>query len=157
RGLLNAKGSRVKIVHIPLYCAKGDGLLDLPYEGVLRGMDLTCFPSFYEPWGYTPEESLAVGVPTITTDCSGFGRFVLESRLDAQHGVAVLPREGVDDLRATVLLAGILERHASEDHDKAELERMCRETARRTAWSDLIARYVEAFDRALAIAGQRSP
>ena len=157
RGLANAKGSRVKIVHIPLYCAKGDGLLDLPYEGVLRGMDLTCFPSFYEPWGYTPEESLAVGVPTITTDCSGFGRFVLESRLDAQHGVAVLPREGIDDVRASVLLAGILERHASEEHDKAELEKICRETARRTAWSDLIARYVEAFDRALEIAGRRSP
>ena len=157
RNLGNAKGSRVKIVHIPLYCAEGDGLLDLPYEGVLRGMDLTCFPSFYEPWGYTPEESLAVGVPTITTDCAGFGRFVLESRLDSGRGVTVLPREGVDDAKAAEMLAKILERFAAEDHDKKELEKTCRETAQRTAWSDLVARYIEAFDRALEIASQRSP
>src|SRR6185436_6737779 len=116
RGLSNAKDSRVKIIHIPLYCAPGDGLLDLPYEGVLRGMDLTCFPSFYEPWGYTPEESLAVGVPTITTDCSGFGRFALASRLEPGSGVTVLPREGVDDARTAELLANIVERFAAEDH-----------------------------------------
>jgi phosphorylase/glycogen(starch) synthase len=40
----------------------------LPYEAVLRATDFSVFPSFYEPWGYTPEESLALGVPTVSTD-----------------------------------------------------------------------------------------
>ncbi len=155
RSLQNAPGSRVKVIHTPLYCAPDDGLLGLPYEAVLRGMDLTCFPSFYEPWGYTPEESLAVGVPTITTDCSGFGRWALESRLDPEHGVTVLPRQGVDDARSAELLAGILERLASEARDRDELSRTCRETARRTAWSDLVLRYLEAFNLALALAAER--
>jgi phosphorylase/glycogen(starch) synthase len=156
RSLRNARGSRVKVIHIPLYCAPDDGLLGLPYEAVLRGMDLTAFPSFYEPWGYTPEESLAVGVPTITTDCAGFGRFALEERLDEENGITVLPREGLDDARVSELLAGILERFAAETRDRAETVRICRETAARTAWSDLIARYYEAFDRALDLAAKRA-
>jgi len=156
RSLANALGSRVKIIHIPLYCAEGDGLLELPYEAVLRGMELTCFPSFYEPWGYTPEESLAVGVPTITTDCSGFGRWALEARLSPENGVSVLPREGVDDARAAELLAGLLERFASEDRAREEIVRTCRETARKTSWSDLISRYIDAFDRALGVSLHRS-
>ena len=70
-----ARHARVKIVQVPVYLDRHDGFLDLPYEAVLRAMDLIAFPSFYEPWGYTPEESLAVGVPTVTTDCAGFGRW----------------------------------------------------------------------------------
>ena len=155
RSLRNAPGSRVKVIHIPLYCAPDDGLLRMPYEAVLRGMDLTVFPSFYEPWGYTPEESLAVGVPTITTDCAGFGRFALEQRLGPEQGVTVLPREGLDDPRVAELLTGILERFTEEPHDRDETVRTCRQTAARTAWSDLVQRYYEAFDRSLELAGKR--
>ena len=155
-GLANALGSRVKIVHIPLYCAPDDGLFGLPYEAILRGMQLTCFPSFYEPWGYTPEESLAVGVPTITTDCSGFGRWALEAQLSPEKGVTVLLRDGVDDAKAAELLAGILERAASEERDREELVKICRETAALTAWSGLVAHYYEAFEAALGAAAGRS-
>jgi len=155
RSLRNALGSRVKVIHIPLYCAPDDGLLGLPYEAVLRGMDLTAFPSFYEPWGYTPEESLAVGVPTITTDCAGFGRFALEQRLGPEQGVTILPREGLDDARVADLLAGMLERFASQSRVRDEVVRTCRGTAMRTAWSGLVGRYYEAFDRALDLAAKR--
>jgi phosphorylase/glycogen(starch) synthase len=155
-GLSNARGGRVKVVFIPLYCAEGDGLLGLPYEAVLRGMQLTCFPSFYEPWGYTPEESLAVGVPTITTDCAGFGRWALESQLAPEQGVSVLPRENVPDARAMELLARMIERFASEQRDREEVVRTCRKTAMKTAWSDLVSCYIDAFDRALELSGARS-
>ena len=65
----------MKVIHVPIYLTEKDGLLNQPYEAVVRAMDLTCFPSFYEPWGYTPQESLALGVPTVTTDYAGFGRW----------------------------------------------------------------------------------
>src|SRR4029079_10309620 len=78
-GLDNAAGARVKVIQVPIYLGPTDGLFSLPYEAVLRAMDLSCFPSFYEPWGYTPQESLAVGVPTVTTDLAGCGRWALDT------------------------------------------------------------------------------
>jgi phosphorylase/glycogen(starch) synthase len=65
-------------VQIPIYLHPRRPV-QLPYEAVLRTIGPFAFPSFYEPWGYTPEESLAVGVPTITTDYAGFGRWARAS------------------------------------------------------------------------------
>ena len=75
-GLDNAPERRVKVIHLPIYLHERDGTLDLPYESVIRAVQVTCFPSFYEPWGLTPEESLALGVPTVTTDLAGFGAWM---------------------------------------------------------------------------------
>lgn len=155
-GFTNARGSRVKVIQVPVYLAPGDGLLDLPYEAVLRAMDMSCFPSFYEPWGYTPEESLAVGVPTITTDCAGFGRFARDAQLTWAQGVHVLPRVGVDDATASKKLADFLEVALAEERDRDELVETCRHTAQLTAWSDLIKHYEAAFSSALAAAGERT-
>jgi len=154
-GLDNAHGARVKIIQVPIYLGPGDGLLELPYEAVLRAVDLSCFPSFYEPWGYTPEESLAVGVPTLSTDCAGFGRWALERGLGEQHGVHVLPRLNVPDERAASELAEVLERVIARGLD-AQLAARCRDTARLTAWSDLIANYDEAFAAARKSAARRA-
>lgn len=145
-GLENGPGSRVKIVYVPLYLDEHDDLLGLPYECVVRAMDLTVFPSFYEPWGYTPQESLALGVPTVTTDYAGFGRWALSEGLGAADGVTVLSRahrtfdEGTEELVRT--LETFLAQGPSADTET------CRATAQRTAWSDLIANYDQAFDSA---------
>ncbi len=155
-GFTNAHGARVKVIQIPIYLGPGDGLFDLPYEAVLRAMDMSAFPSFYEPWGYTPEESLAVGVPTITTDCAGFGRFAHEARLKWENGVHVLARVGVDDAKVAHDLAAFLEVAFSEERDRDELVQTCRRTAQLTSWSDLIARYESAFSRAISAAGERT-
>jgi phosphorylase/glycogen(starch) synthase len=88
------------VLQIPIYLSSIDGLLNLPYEAVLAAVDLSVFPSFYEPWGYTPEESLAVGVPTVTTDLAGFGRWVQTEGLGPSDGVWVLQRKGVSDAEA---------------------------------------------------------
>ena len=74
-GIDNSVGSRIKVVQIPIYLRPDDEFLHREYEAVLAAMDLGIYPSFYEPWGYTPQEALAVGVPTITTDLAGFGRW----------------------------------------------------------------------------------
>ncbi|NNK63171.1 MAG: glycosyltransferase, partial [Gemmatimonadetes bacterium] len=148
-GLLNARGARVKVIQIPIYLSRDDDLLGFPYEGMLRGIDLTCFPSYYEPWGYTPEESLAAGVPTVTTDLAGFGRWVRKEGLTEREGVIVLDRDGVDDEQATEKLTAILEKFLASDVDPDEMARTCRRTALKTAWTDLVAHYYEAFDSAI--------
>src|SRR5207237_5859857 len=147
---------------VPIYLGTNDGLLGLPYEAVLRAMELSCFPSFYEPWGYTPEESLAVGVPTVTSDLAGFGRWALEKELGPANGVLIFRREaaarrpgGYDDLVAP--LADMLEMLLSERRDPETTARVCRETAQLTAWSGLIASYLVAFAQAQKIAQERAP
>jgi phosphorylase/glycogen(starch) synthase len=154
-GLDNARGSRVKVLQIPIYLSSIDGLLNLPYEAVLAAVDLSVFPSFYEPWGYTPEESLAVGVPTVTTDLAGFGRWAQTEGLGPADGVHVLHRKGVPDAEAAKALAALIERFAAEQAGDPSLYEICRRTAQRTAWSDLIANYDQAFERAAAAARER--
>jgi phosphorylase/glycogen(starch) synthase len=155
-GFTNARGSRVSVIQMPIYLHRADGLLDLPYEAVLRAMDLSLFPSFYEPWGYTPEESLAVGVPTLTTDMAGFGAWALEQGLSEADGVTVLRRRGVSDDEAAAELARRVERFVAEELDREGVVETCRATASRTAWSGLVERYYEAFDAALERARSRT-
>ncbi len=147
--LENAPGSRVKIVHVPIYLGEKDGLLDMPYEAVLRAMDLTCFPSYYEPWGYTPQESLAVGVPTITSDYAGFGRWALEQKLEQVDGVTVLKRVHLEYRPIVTALAGQIESFLREGKSASAWRDACRRTASRTGWSDLIANYEVAFAAAV--------
>jgi glycogen(starch) synthase len=69
----------------------------IEYEQFVRGCHLGIFPSSYEPWGYTPLECLAMGVPSITSDLAGFGRYVAETYPDHDEwGVNLLPRRGRD-------------------------------------------------------------
>jgi len=147
-GIGNAPGDRVKVVQIPCYLDRKDGILDEPYEAVLRAMDQSAFPSYYEPWGYTPQESLALGVPTITTDYAGFGRWAEEKGLGPADGVTVIHRVHVEYADALSALVAVLERSLAAD-SAPDLE-ACRRTARLTSWSDLFAGYRKAYDGALA-------
>ena len=79
-GLDNLPDDKVKVVFYPTYLTGADGLLDLSYYEAIIGGHLGVFPSIYEPWGYTPLEAGALGVASITTDLSGFGQFVNNTR-----------------------------------------------------------------------------
>jgi phosphorylase/glycogen(starch) synthase len=151
----NAHGSRVKVMQVPIYLAPGDGFLDCPYEAVLACMDLTCFPSFYEPWGYTPQESLAVGVPTITTDYAGFGRWALAQDLGPESGLSVLPRVHRDYSTTLLDLTNLIESFQVDRPAHEPLAQACRETANLTSWSGLIANYQAAYDAARDAVAQR--
>ena len=96
-GVDNQPGAPMHVVHVPIYLDGTDPLIRHKYWDLLPGADLGVFPSFYEPWGYTPQESLAVGVPTITSDYAGFGRWCSDAELTAKDGVTVLARVGIDD------------------------------------------------------------
>ena len=97
-GLLNKKEDRVKVVFYPIYLTGADGLLDLSYYECMQGSHLGVFPSYYEPWGYTPLEAAALGVSSVTTDLAGFGRYVNEKSVQSKNpGIFVLKRLGKKD------------------------------------------------------------
>ena len=78
-GFRNAPQNKVFVIFIPAYLDGFDGLINIPYYEALSGCDLGVFPSYYEPWGYTPLESAAYAVPTVTTDQAGFGVWVQQN------------------------------------------------------------------------------
>lgn len=149
-----ATAQRIYPIFVPTYLDGHDGILDLPYYDLLSALDLTLFPSYYEPWGYTPLESIAYGVPTVTTDLSGFGQAILdlygESATDSlQHGVQVIPRRDHDDAFMTQALATILEQAT------AGLPKTCYKQARKTAsqalWTHYYDYYIEAYRQMMTL------
>lgn len=91
--LFNAEADRVKIVYHPDFITPTSPLFGMEYEQFVRGCHLGVFPSYYEPWGYTPAECTALGIPSVTTDLSGFGCFIKNSVPEPnRNGIFVLPR-----------------------------------------------------------------
>ncbi len=91
RGLDNKQDDRVKVIFYPIYLSGVDGLTDLAYYDAMGACHLGLFPSYYEPWGYTPLECAALAVPSLTTDLGGFGRFLLQKNV-GNSGIFVLKR-----------------------------------------------------------------
>ncbi len=90
--LVNREGSKVKVFFVPSYLNGDDGIIGRKYYELLMSMDMTLFPSYYEPWGYTPLESLAFGVPTLTTTLAGFGLWVRSHYNAAHPSITIVPR-----------------------------------------------------------------
>ncbi len=90
----NQQSQAVKIIFVPSYLNGNDGIFNMDYYDLLVGFDLTIFPSYYEPWGYTPLESAAFGIPTITTDLAGFGQWVSARPQSVDKGVGVIASHG---------------------------------------------------------------
>ena len=96
-GLLNKEEDRVKVIFYPIYLTGADSLLDTAYYESMLGSNLGIFPSYYEPWGYTPFEAAALACPSITTDLAGFGRFI-EPKVDPKSpGIIVINRLNKDE------------------------------------------------------------
>ena len=157
-GLNNHPDSLVKIVFIPSYLTGTDGLLNMPYYDILVGMDATAFPSYYEPWGYTPLESVAFGIPTITTQLSGFGQWVIG------HDASTLQATGVEVLRryddnftavSQQLADTIVSLSKMEKKQKAVIDTAASKLAAEAEWKNFIVYYQEAFHIALQRAQER--
>ena len=111
--ILTTPESKVKVIFVPTYLNRADGIFDKDYYELLAGMDLTVFPSYYEPWGYTPLESIAFSVPTITTTLAGFGIWAEKHREHA--GVEVIRRDDYNDREVEEQIADALVRFAALD------------------------------------------
>jgi glycogen(starch) synthase len=94
--LLNDPDDRVKVVFHPDFLNSDNPLLGLSYEEFVRGCHLGVFPSYYEPWGYTPAECTIMGIPSVTSNLSGFGCFIEEHVMDpSSYGIYVIDRKFV--------------------------------------------------------------
>jgi len=94
--LWNQADNPVKVIYHPQFITTADPLFGLEYDQFARGCHLGVFPSYYEPWGYTPLESIALGIPAVTSDLSGFGAYLHQILPDhTEHGLFVLPRRNV--------------------------------------------------------------
>ena len=156
----NRHEDSVKVIFLPDYLDGNDGIMNLAYYDVVLGNDLCIYPSYYEPWGYTPLEAVAFKVPCITTDLAGFGLWankVFGHEGQLQDGVRVIHRtdynysEVADYIKDTVAQFSAM--------SKAEVD-ACRKAAetlsKKALWKEFIKYYYEAYDIALRKAVARS-
>ena len=155
----NRKDEKVKVIFLPCYLDGKDGIVDMPYYDVVLGNDLCIYPSYYEPWGYTPLEAVAFKVPCITTDLAGFGLWantVFGHEGQIADGVKVIHRtdynysEVADNIKDTVA--------DFSNMTKKQVD-TCRKNAgdlsKKALWSEFIKYYYEAYDIALTKAEAR--
>ncbi|MEG2340678.1 MAG: alpha-glucan family phosphorylase [Odoribacter sp.] len=148
--LLNSSNDRVKIFFVPSYLNGDDGIFNMPYYDLLIGMDLTVFPSYYEPWGYTPLESLAFKVPTITTTLAGFGLWVKEHYKMAHPGIEVIHRIDGDDPSVVTAIAEWVRKNTLITATEMNKEREnAREVSQIALWDHLVTYYKQAYAIAL--------
>lgn len=155
----NGKDDKVKLIFVPCYLTGDDGIINLSYYDVLLGYDLCVFPSYYEPWGYTPLESVAFRVPCITTDLAGFGLWVnkeLGRFGELNDGVKVVHRT---DSNYHDVADNIEEALCEYSQFNAALVKSSRANAeklsKKALWSEFIKYYDEAYDIALRNASNR--
>jgi len=145
--LNNRKENKVKVIFVPSYLDGNDGIFNHSYYDLLIGLDMTVFASYYEPWGYTPLESAAFGIPTITTDLSGFGLWVSHEPKDIENGVAVILRteynyhDVAEDIQDNVVL------FANKTQEEiAGLRKRAQDIAHKASWHEFISYYIKAFN-----------
>lgn len=158
-GMNNAREDRVKTIFIPSYLIGNDGIVNMPYYDVLLGNDLCVFPSYYEPWGYTPLESIAFKVPCVTTDLAGFGLWVnaeLGRYGELMDGVKVVHRtdSNYDDVARTIEEA-MLEYSQFSGANVKKARGNAAKLSKKALWSNFIKYYEQAYDIALHKAAVR--
>ena len=151
-GLTNSLGDKVKVYFIPSYLNGDDGIFNLPYYTLLCGMDLALFPSYYEPWGYTPLESNAFHVPTITTDKAGYGMWIREQggKCNIESGAQVITRTDSNWGELISATADALFRFSMLTPDKVALAReKAAQIAEKAEWKHFFTYYDQAYQIAL--------
>jgi glycogen synthase len=147
-GLLNRVEDKVKVILYPGYLDGTDGVLNLQYYDATVGAHLGVFPSSYEPWGYTPLESVVLGVPAITTDLAGFGRY-MEANRTMSKGVCVLKRMNTRREDVVRNLSQELHRFAKSSHTERVQEGFAaKELATLCDWRIFIKHYLTAHNLA---------
>ena len=155
----NRKEDSVKVIFLPCYLDGTDGIVNMTYYDIVLGNDLCVYPSYYEPWGYTPLEAVAFKVPCITTDLAGFGLWangVFRHYGELEDGVKVIHRtdynysEVADAIKdAVAKFSGMTAKEVEACRKKAD------ELSKKALWSEFIKYYDEAYDIALSKAEAR--
>ncbi len=145
----NAPASKVKVIFVPVYLDGRDGVFNLSYYDTLIGFDMTLFPSYYEPWGYTPLESVAFGIPTVTTSLAGFGAWV-KTNFTQQQGVTVCHRTDTNEEEVCrQMVDAVLHFSILDAKTKEQASADARAIAAKALWSNLYENYENVYDKAL--------
>lgn len=153
-GLHNGVEDPVKVVLVPCYLEGHDGIFNLPYYDMLCANDLAIYPSYYEPWGYTPLEAIAFKTPTITTDLSGFGQWVnqvLGREGQLEDGVLVLHRDDSNYFEVASAVASAVEQMLAMAKTRRDaIRRKAAGLSTKAEWKNFIMYYKEAYAFAMA-------
>lgn len=152
-GFRNAPDDNIKVLFVPCYLDGNDGIFGKTYYDLLIGQDLAVYPSYYEPWGYTPLESAAFRVPTVTSDLAGFGLWVntlLKHDAELEDGVKVIHRTDSNWNEASADISLQIEKWVQMDAAKRdEIRNNAGKIARKALWKHFIKYYLEAYSLAL--------
>ena len=151
--IANAPTDKVKLIFIPCYLNGDDGIVNMSYYDVVLGNDLCVYPSYYEPWGYTPLESIAFKVPCITTDLAGFGLWANQLKgkfCEITDGVKVIHRTDNNYFEVADSIKQTIKEYAAMDKKTVE---KCRANAQKLSkkalWCEFIQAYKTAYDIAI--------
>lgn len=153
RRFKNTQDEKVKIIFVPSYLEGSDGIFNRSYYDLLIGMDATVFPSYYEPWGYTPLESIAFSVPTVTTDLAGFGLWVnsVYEEEGIGTGVNVIHRTDFNYFDVVNSISKSIELLINKsDKDIAVIRKQALRISNKALWQNFIRNYLEAYHIALS-------
>ncbi|MEA5129078.1 MAG: glycogen/starch synthase [Proteiniphilum sp.] len=152
-GFCNTESERVQIIFIPSYLNGDDGIFNLPYYDLLIGLDMTVFPSYYEPWGYTPHESVAFSVPTITTSLAGFGVWAKKQGDKTEgisDGIEVIHRNDENHTEVAEEIASLVHELSLKSNEQVKiLKQSASALADMADWAHFIRYYQDAYSKAL--------
>lgn len=155
----NSHEDHVKVIFLPCYLDGKDGVMNLTYYDVVLGNDLCIYPSYYEPWGYTPLEAIAFKVPCITTDLAGFGLWVnkeLGKNGEIGDGVKVIHRTDYNYSEVADVIKDTVAYYSSLSPDEvAACRKNAEKLSKKALWSEFIKFYEQAYDIALQKAEKR--
>ena len=155
----NRKDENVKVIFLPCYLDGKDGILNMHYYDVVLGNDLCIYPSYYEPWGYTPLEAIAFKVPCITTDLAGFGLWANKEfghDGELKDGVKVIHRTDYNYSEvADAIKDAVAEFSAMSQKEVDECRKKADALSKKALWSEFIKYYYQAYDIALTKAEER--
>ena len=155
----NRKDEQVKVIFLPCYLDGQDGIVNMTYYDVVLGNDLCVYPSYYEPWGYTPLEAIAFKVPCITTDLAGFGLWankVFGHVGELKDGVKVIHRTDYNYSEVADAIKDTVAEFSSMPQKEIEAcRKKAGELSKKALWSEFIKFYDEAYDIALRRAQER--
>lgn len=158
KGFTNGQEEKVKIIFVPSYIEENDGLFNKSYYDLLIGMDATVFPSYYEPWGYTPLESVAFGIPTVTTNLSGFGQWVNSVNESGIYSdvVDVVERNDYNYQQVVDRIAHTLKTWIGKnDKERKDVTKRSFQLASLAEWDKFIIYYFDVYEKALANVAKR--
>ena len=155
----NRAEDKVKLIFLPCYLTGDDGILNMTYYDLVLGKDLCIYPSYYEPWGYTPLEAIAFKVPCITTDLAGFGLWansVKGAPSEIEDGVKVIHRTDYNYSEVADAIKDTVTKYSNMSADEVKKARANAEKlSKKALWSEFIKYYEQAYDFALQKAEAR--